>query len=129
MTPQLLMDLVTQVGDWVIGAGFRRLLILNGHVTNAAPLRCALEMLRQAPQRVLGLALVDTSARPDTPESRANREKQIERARTQYPALVEELLAKWIHPSHLQDPDVAGIARAMALARSTPLRVAFKKLV
>jgi pimeloyl-ACP methyl ester carboxylesterase len=76
---------------------------------------CALEMLRQAPQRVLGLALVDTSARPDTPESRANREKQIERARSEYPALVEELLPKWIHPSRLQDPDVIDVARAMAL--------------
>ena len=45
---------------------------------------CALEMLRQAPQRIAGIALVDTSARLDTPEARANREKQIERARTEY---------------------------------------------
>jgi pimeloyl-ACP methyl ester carboxylesterase len=76
---------------------------------------CALEIMRQAPQRVLGLALVDTSARPDTPESKANRDKQIERARNDYPGLVEELLPKWIYPSRLSDPDVAGVARAMAL--------------
>src|SRR5687768_16180169 len=33
--PQVMIELVAQVGDWVIGAGFSRLLILNGHVTNA----------------------------------------------------------------------------------------------
>src|SRR4051794_22552311 len=46
LQPQTLIDLVAQIGDWVIGAGFRRLLLLNGHVTNFAPLRCALEILR-----------------------------------------------------------------------------------
>jgi pimeloyl-ACP methyl ester carboxylesterase len=76
---------------------------------------CALEMLRQAPQRILGLALVDTSARPDTPESKANRDKQIERARGDYPGLVGELLGKWIHPGFVHDPDVAEVARDMAL--------------
>jgi pimeloyl-ACP methyl ester carboxylesterase len=76
---------------------------------------CALEILRQAPERILGLALVDTSARPDTPESKANREKQIERARTDYPGLVAEVLPKWIHPSRLHDADVGEVARDMAL--------------
>jgi creatinine amidohydrolase len=46
LQPQTLIDLVAQIGDWVIRAGFRRLLLLNGHVTNFAPLRCALEILR-----------------------------------------------------------------------------------
>lgn len=76
---------------------------------------CALEIVRQAPERVAGLALVDSSARPDTPESRANREKQIERSRTDYPALVAELVPKWIHPSRVHEPEVAGVVRAMAL--------------
>ncbi len=76
---------------------------------------CALEIMRQAPERVMGLALVDTSARPDTPESKANREKQIERARTDYPGLVAELLPKWIHPSRLHDAEVGQVARDMAL--------------
>jgi creatinine amidohydrolase len=57
VTPQVLMDLVTQVGDWVMGAGFRRLLILNGHVTNAAPLRCALELLRSRHDQALVASL------------------------------------------------------------------------
>jgi creatinine amidohydrolase len=46
LSPHTLIDLVAEIGDWVISAGFRRLLILNGHVTNFAPLRCALELLR-----------------------------------------------------------------------------------
>jgi len=76
---------------------------------------CALEIVRLAPERVTALALVDTSARPDGAEARANREKQIERARSDYPALVEELLPKWIHASRLHDVAVAGVARDMAL--------------
>lgn len=46
LAPQTLIALGTDLGGWVIGAGFRRLLFLNGHVTNFAPLRCALEILR-----------------------------------------------------------------------------------
>jgi creatinine amidohydrolase len=44
--PITLIELVKQIGDWSYYAGVRRLFIVNTHVTNAAPLRCALEMLR-----------------------------------------------------------------------------------
>ena len=53
---------------------------------------CALEIVARAPERVIALGLVDTSARPDTPEGRANREKQIARAPAELAAIVEELL-------------------------------------
>jgi creatinine amidohydrolase len=46
LSPKTLIDLVVDIGGWAIEAGFRRLLLLNGHVTNFAPLRCALEVLR-----------------------------------------------------------------------------------
>jgi creatinine amidohydrolase len=46
LTPPLLIELVKQIGDWAYHSGVRRLFIVNAHVTNAAPLRCALEMLR-----------------------------------------------------------------------------------
>jgi len=46
VTPVLLIEFVQQVGEWAYHSGVRRLFIVNGHVTNAAPLRCALEMLR-----------------------------------------------------------------------------------
>ena len=44
--PITLIELVKQIGDWAYHSGVRRLFIVNTHVTNAAPLRCALEMLR-----------------------------------------------------------------------------------
>jgi creatinine amidohydrolase len=44
--PITLIELVKQMGDWAYHGGVRRLFIVNTHVTNAAPLRCALEMLR-----------------------------------------------------------------------------------
>ena len=37
----------------------------------------ALEVVRQAPERVLALALLSTSARPDTPEQAATRREQV----------------------------------------------------
>ncbi|MBW8780982.1 MAG: creatininase family protein [Verrucomicrobia bacterium] len=46
LQPQTLISLVTDLGDWLHHAGFRRLFLINSHVTNAAPLRCALEILR-----------------------------------------------------------------------------------
>ncbi|HEX4885958.1 MAG TPA: alpha/beta hydrolase [Casimicrobiaceae bacterium] len=76
---------------------------------------CALEIVHRAPDRVQGLALIDTSARPDTAESRANREKQIARARGgEYEALIEELLPKWVHPSRVDDGAVGDVVRSMA---------------
>jgi creatinine amidohydrolase len=44
--PITLIELVKQIGDWAYISGVRRLFLVNSHVTNAAPLRCALEMLR-----------------------------------------------------------------------------------
>lgn len=44
--PITLIELVKQIGDWAYHSGVRRLFMVNTHVTNAAPLRCALEMLR-----------------------------------------------------------------------------------
>lgn len=44
--PVTLIELVKEIGDWAYHSGVQRLFIVNTHVTNAAPLRCALEMLR-----------------------------------------------------------------------------------
>jgi creatinine amidohydrolase len=46
LEPETLIALVVDVLGWARSSGFRRMLILNGHVTNFAPLRCALEHLR-----------------------------------------------------------------------------------
>jgi creatinine amidohydrolase len=44
--PITLIELAKQIGDWAYHSGVRRLFLVNTHITNAAPLRCALEMLR-----------------------------------------------------------------------------------
>ena len=46
LQPQTLMNAVVEIFDWLQSAGFTRLLLVNGHVGNAAPLRCALEIIR-----------------------------------------------------------------------------------
>jgi creatinine amidohydrolase len=46
LNPQTLIAIVSEIGDWVHASGFRRFFIVNSHLTNAAPLRCALEVLR-----------------------------------------------------------------------------------
>jgi creatinine amidohydrolase len=47
LSPATVTQIVVETGEWLLEAsGFTRLLILNGHVTNFAPLRTALETLR-----------------------------------------------------------------------------------
>jgi creatinine amidohydrolase len=46
LRPETLARVVYEIAEWVEAAGFQRLVILNGHVTNWAPLRCALENVR-----------------------------------------------------------------------------------
>jgi len=61
LTPVALIELVKQIGDWAYHSGVRRLFIVNAHVTNAAPLRCALEMLR-AEHDDLMVAVINTAS-------------------------------------------------------------------
>lgn len=60
LQPKTLIDLVTDLGDWVWAMGLRRLVLLNAHVTNFAPLRCALEILRARHDGFM-IALVNTA--------------------------------------------------------------------
>ena len=57
---ETLIDVVKDIGDWAHASGIRRLFLVNSHVTNVAPLRCALEMLR-AEYDGLMVALVNTA--------------------------------------------------------------------
>ncbi|HVZ54618.1 MAG TPA: creatininase family protein, partial [Pseudolabrys sp.] len=58
--PGTLMMLMKEIGEGAYHAGVRRLFIVNTHVTNAAPLRCALEMLR-AEHDDLMVALINSA--------------------------------------------------------------------
>lgn len=74
----------------------------------------ALEIMRQAPERVLALALLDTSARPDTPTALENRQVAIELAQTNFDKVIAELMAKQLHPTHLEDEILVGMLTDMA---------------
>jgi pimeloyl-ACP methyl ester carboxylesterase len=64
----------------------------------------AFEILRQAPERVIRLALLDTSARPDTEEKAAQRQETIRVAREEgLNRALETILPNLLHPEHLKD--------------------------
>ena len=76
----------------------------------------AFEMLRRAPGRVARLALVNTSARADTPEKAADRERTIQIASSGgYERLVDEALPGVAHPGRAGDGALMGTLRTMAL--------------
>jgi len=76
----------------------------------------AMEIMRQAPERVIALALLDTSARADTPEAMEGRRKLMELAETDFPAVIATLLPKMVHPSQVDDAAVGGVFKAMAFS-------------
>ena len=77
------------------------------------------EILRQAPERVLKLALLDTSALPDSPEQTEQRRAAIERSRAAGPHL-DKLLAfafsSFFHPSRREDSELLDINLRMGLS-------------
>ena len=103
-----------------------RIAALARSILAAAPERFALlglsmggylsfEILRQAPQRVAKLALLDTSARPDTPEQSENRRAQIRlAATTPAGAIADGLFPRRVHRSRRDDEGLRGIFRQMA---------------
>jgi pimeloyl-ACP methyl ester carboxylesterase len=73
------------------------------------------ELARQAPDRIDRLALLDTTARPDTPELTRRRHAQI--ALTQdgrFAEIVDQQFPLLIHPSRQSDPAVRELVRLMA---------------
>lgn len=75
----------------------------------------ALEVMRQAPERVTHLALLSTSARPDTPEQTAARREQIEEARAgRFTQLVDAAFPLIVAPENAHDAQLHATVRAMA---------------
>ncbi len=73
------------------------------------------EIMRQAPSRVVKLALLDTSARPDTPEQTENRRIQIGLAeKTPIADLADTLFPRLVHPGRRGDEQLREIVRIMA---------------
>lgn len=75
----------------------------------------AFEIMRQAPERVLKLCLLDTSARPDTDEQKERRRLLLIMAqRGQFKGVTPRLLPMLIHPDRLKDVEVTDIIIGMA---------------
>lgn len=75
----------------------------------------AFEVLRQAPERVLKLALIDTNARPDTAESTEMRRRRIEQTKAgKFGLVVEQSFATSVHKDNVSDSGLYALHRAMA---------------
>jgi pimeloyl-ACP methyl ester carboxylesterase len=73
----------------------------------------AFEIMRQAGERVTRLALINTQARPDTPEATARRRAQMERARRgELSAVREESFPELVHPTRRDDADILALVHA-----------------
>jgi pimeloyl-ACP methyl ester carboxylesterase len=76
----------------------------------------ALEILRRAPERVERLALLNTHARPDSPEATENRRRLMALAERDFAAVSVELFPKLVAPAHLKEAGLSGKVTEMALA-------------
>jgi pimeloyl-ACP methyl ester carboxylesterase len=74
----------------------------------------SLEIVRQAPERVKRLALLSTSARPETTEVAERRRGWIAETKAGgYHSVLDKLFAIFVHPSRLKDASLHQIVRDM----------------
>ncbi len=98
------------------------------HVLANAPAKFALaglsmggyltfEVLRRARERVLRVALLDTSARADTPTQNRNRKMFVSHAkRGKFKGVTPQLIHNWVSPkSSLRDPGIIDAVQEMTL--------------
>ncbi len=77
----------------------------------------AFEVLRQARDRVLKLALLDTSARPDTPEGKEKRRGAIALTeQRKFNLAVQQSFPNAVHPDHVGDAELKALHVRMATA-------------
>ena len=74
----------------------------------------ALEVARQAAARVKGLALLDTTARPDSEQATADRRRMMKLAETDFERVVNALLSRLLLPAHMRDAKLVAVVKAMA---------------
>ena len=76
----------------------------------------ALALMRRAPSRMSGLCLMDTSARPDTPEQARRRRGLMALAAQggRFKGVTPRLLPQLLHPGRLGDEALCGEVMAMA---------------
>ena len=76
----------------------------------------ALEIMRQAPERISKLALLDTSARPDTPEQTEQRRSLLVQAKGgDFKELLSQVMAMLPHPARRDDQHLLEVNVRMGL--------------
>ncbi len=74
----------------------------------------AFEIMRRSPDRVARLALLDTSARADTPEQSDRRRAQIALAQSgRFGEVLDQLFLSWVHRSRRNDEVLRRIVQRM----------------
>ena len=100
---QMYTDTIGQIADRIVADAPAQFAVaglsMGGYI--------ALEICRKYGERVKGLALLDTSARPDTPEQTKRRKKMMALCREQnFNKIIEMLLPVLIHPDRQKDQDL-----------------------
>ena len=113
------VEVADLVGPDSIGAMAERVLAMRSGPFALAGLSMggyvAFEIMRRAPERVERLALLDTSARADTPEQTARRRGLIELAQKgRFLGVTPRLLPQLLHPDHVRDREIANTVVQMA---------------
>jgi pimeloyl-ACP methyl ester carboxylesterase len=112
------VTVANHIRDQSVGAIARRILAeapprfaLAGHSMGGY---IAFEILRQAPARVAKLALINTQARPDTPEASQKRRVLIARVQAgNFHDVLDELIPGFVHPSRQDDADLCKLVHDM----------------
>jgi pimeloyl-ACP methyl ester carboxylesterase len=112
------VTLANHIREDNIGAIARRILdeapprfALAGHSMGGY---IAFEIIRQAPERVTRLALMNTQARPDTPELTARRRDQMARAKAgKFRDVLNELFQIFVHPMRRDRADLLQLVHDM----------------
>ena len=103
--PEMARAVLDTAPEWFVLAG----LSMGGYV--------ALQIMRDAPERVARLALLNTSARADTPEQTATRQELIELSlEGRFDEVPHKLLPNIVHSDRLNDERLTSVVFAMAEA-------------
>lgn len=110
LQPKTLIDVVKDIGDWAYTSGIRRLFMINSHVTNVAPLRCSLEMLRAEHDDMM-VALLNTATVSERVRERHFADADDWHANQAETALMMAVAPELVRPekiSEADDPDRTG---------------------
>lgn len=104
LQPKTMIDVVKEIGDWVAYSGVKRLFILNSHVSNFAPLRCALEMLR-AEHDDLMVAVINSATVSERVKERHFEDAEDWHANEAETSLMMAIAPEIVRPEKLKDSD------------------------